>query len=74
MSTHRSKTRCHPFGPTSSTSSAVSQGDPQTALTDNLELLNRPEGGKHPPIPGVDRQLLRDVIAYIRSLVVPEAG
>jgi mono/diheme cytochrome c family protein len=44
------------------------------AKLDNLELLNRPEGGKHPPIPGVDRQLLRDVIAYIRSLVVPEAG
>src|SRR3712207_5316613 len=33
MSTHRSKTRRHPSGPTSSTSSADLQGAPQTTVT-----------------------------------------
>jgi hypothetical protein len=32
--------------------------------------LDKPEG-KHPPVQGVDRQQYRDIVAYIRSLIVP---
>ena len=41
------------------------------AMLDNLELLDRPERPKHPLVPGVDRQQMRDVVSYIRSLIVP---
>jgi mono/diheme cytochrome c family protein len=40
------------------------------AKLDDLELLDKPEG-KHPPVQGVDRQQYRDIVAYIRSLIVP---
>ncbi|MDF2975194.1 MAG: hypothetical protein K0R61_5644 [Microvirga sp.] len=39
MSTHRSKTRRHPSGPTSSTSSANPQGGLQASLTLKVRLL-----------------------------------
>jgi mono/diheme cytochrome c family protein len=79
---------CHAIGPDGG-SSKVAKATPFKALAENsdashqrllgrlddLGLLDQPKTASgHPPVPGVDRQQMRDVIAYMRSLVVPEAG
>lgn len=44
------------------------------AIFDNLGLLSRHPGATHPPVSNLDRQKMRDVIAYMQTLVVPEAN